>query len=118
MHAGYAIRFSLSIVANLLVTELTLKDMATISGLGEDMNIAKVEALECVQEMNLILKNHHYERTLAYNIFYAAYLNMKLDNLGMAREMLARFHATGVDIKHYTLAVQKLYEEVKKSVAR
>lgn len=92
------------------------EEMDTISGLNEDVNIAIAEALECVQEMNQMLKKHHYERTLAYYIFYAAYLNMKLDNKGVAREMLARFHATGVDIKHYTLAVQKLYEEVKRGV--
>ena len=92
---------------------LTPAEVIAISGLDEDMNLAKAEAMESVQEMVQILKQHHYERTLAYNIFYAAYLNMELENKGIAREMLARFHATGVDIKHYTLAVQRLYEEVK-----
>ena len=41
---------------------------------------------------------------------------MKLENKAMAKQMLARFHATGVDIKHYTLAVQELYDEVKKNL--
>lgn len=95
---------------------LSTEETAAINNLDDDMNIARAEALVCVQEMSQILKSHHYERTLAYNIFYAAYLNMKLDNKGIAREMLARFHATGVDIKHYTLAVQELYAEVAKAL--
>ena len=83
----------------------------------EDMDVAEREAIECVQEMDQILKKHHYERTMAYNIFYAAYLNMKLNNMGMAREMMARFHDTGVDIRHYTLGVQRLYDEVVEALA-
>lgn len=83
----------------------------------EEMLLARTEAMECVQEVNQMLKEHDYNRTLAYYIFYAAYLNMKLDNRGMAKEMLARFHATGVDVKHYTLAVQELYKTTKKELA-
>ena len=76
----------------------------------EEMILAKTEAIECVQELNQTLKRHDYNRTLAYYIFYAAYLNMKLDDRIMAKQMLARFHTTGVDIRHYTLAVQELYK--------
>ena len=76
----------------------------------EEIILAKTEAIECVQEINQTLKRHDYNRTLAYYIFYAAYLNMKLDDRIMAKQMLARFHATGVDIRHYTLAVQELYK--------
>lgn len=83
----------------------------------KDMDVAEREAIECVQEMDQVLKKHHYERTMAYNIFYAAYLNMKLNNMGMAREMMARFHDTGVDIRHYTLGVQRLYDEVVAALA-
>ena len=79
----------------------------------EEMDLAEEEAVESVQEINHLLKKHHYERTLAYDIYYAAYLNMKLNNKIMAKQMLARFHATGVDIKHYTLSIQKQYEELK-----
>ena len=79
----------------------------------EELYFAQVEAVECVQEINQTLKMHHYDRTLAYVIFYAAYLNMKLNDQIMAKQMLVRFHATGVDIKHYTIAVQKLYEDLK-----
>lgn len=76
----------------------------------EEMILAKTEAIECVQEINQTLKRHDYNRTLAYYIFYAAYLNMKMDDRIMAKQMLARFHATGVDIRHFTLAIQELYK--------
>ena len=82
----------------------------------EEMLLAKKDAIECVQEINQTLKRHDYNRTLAYYIFYAAYLNMKLEGRIMAKEMLARYHATGVDIRHFTLAVQKLYKYVEKEL--
>ena len=84
----------------------------------EEMLLAKAEAIECVQEINQILKKHEYNRTLAYYIFYAAYLNMKLDDRITAKQMLARYHATGVDIKHFTLAVQELYKTTVKELAK
>ena len=34
----------------------------------------------------------------------------------MAKEMLARYHATGVDIRHFSLAVQDLYKYVEKDL--
>lgn len=82
----------------------------------EEMLIAKKDAIECVQEVNQTLKRHDYNRTLAYYIFYAAYLNMKLEDRIMAKEMLARYHATGVDIRQFTLAVQELYKYVGKEL--
>ena len=82
----------------------------------EEMLLAKKDAIECVQEINQTLKRHNYNRTLAYYIFYAAYLNMKLEDRIMAKEMLARYHATGVDIRHFTLAVQELYKHVEKEL--
>lgn len=82
----------------------------------EEMLLAKKDAIECVQEINQTLKRHDYNRTLAYYIFYAAYLNMKLEDRIMAKEMLARYHATGVDIRHFTLAVQELYKYVGKEL--
>ena len=82
----------------------------------EEMLLAKTDAIECVQEINQTLKRHDYNRTLAYYIFYAAYLNMKLEDRIMAKEMLARYHATGVDIRHFTLAVQELYKHVVKEL--
>lgn len=112
--ADEMVAFREDIIAFKNEKNLTPEEQEAINNLSDDeMNIAKDESMESVQEMSQILKKHHYERTLAYNIFYAAYLNMKLDNKGMAKEMLVRFHATGVDIKHYTLAVQKLYDELK-----
>ena len=81
-----------------------------------EMLLAKKDAIECVQEINQTLKRHDYNRTLAYYIFYAAYLNMKLEDRIMAKEMLARYHATGVDIRHFTLAVQELYKYVGKEL--
>lgn len=89
-------------------TEEEEQALKTVS--DEEMFLAKVEAIECIQEVNQILKKYDYNRTMAYYIFYAAYLNMKLDDKIIAKQMLARFHATGVDIKHYTLAVQQLYK--------
>ena len=82
----------------------------------EEMLLAKKDAIECVQEINQTLKRHDYNRTLAYYFFYAAYLNMKLEDRIMAKEMLARYHATGVDIRHFTLAVQELYKYVEKEL--
>lgn len=82
----------------------------------EEMILAKMDAIECVQEINQTLKRHDYNRTLAYYIFYAAYLNMKLEDRIMAKEMLARYHATGVDIRQFTLAVQELYKYVEKEL--
>lgn len=82
----------------------------------EEMILAKTDAIECVQEINQTLKRHDYNRTLAYYIFYAAYLNMKLEDRIMAKEMLARYHATGVDIRQFTLAVQELYKYVGKEL--
>ena len=82
----------------------------------EEMLLAKKDAIECVQEINQTLKRHDYNRTLAYYIFYAAYLNMKLEDRIMAKEMLARYHATGVYIRHFTLAVQELYKYVGKEL--
>ena len=82
----------------------------------EEMLLAKKDAIECVQEINQTLKRHDYNRTLAYYIFYAAYLNMKLEDRIMAKEMLARYHATGVDIRQFTLAVQELYKYVGKEL--
>ena len=97
---------------------MTPQEQEAVGNLSdEDMDVAEREAIACVQEMDQILKKHHYERTMAYNIFYAAYLNMKLNNMGMAREMMARFHDTGVDIRHYTLGVQRLYDEVVAALA-
>ena len=82
----------------------------------EEMLLAKKDAIECVQEINQTLKRHDYNRTLAYYIFYAAYLNMKLEDRIMAKEILARYHATGVDIRQFTLAVQELYKYVGKEL--
>lgn len=82
----------------------------------EEMLLAKKDAIECVQEINQTLKRHDYNRTLAYYIFYAAYLNMKLEDRIMAKEMLARYHDTGVDIRQFTLAVQELYKYVGKEL--
>ena len=82
----------------------------------EEILLAKKDAIECVQEINQTLKRHDYNRTLAYYIFYAAYLNMKLEDRIMAKEMLARYHATGVDIRQFTLAVQELYKYVGKEL--
>lgn len=98
---------------------LTTAELAAISKVNEEeTNLAVEEAVECVQEINQSLKKHHYERTLAYYIFYAAYLNMKLENRIIAKQMLARFHNTGVDIRNYTLPVQRLYDEVKMYLAQ
>lgn len=83
----------------------------------EEMILAKTDAIECVQEINQTLKCHDYNRALAYYIFYASYLNMKLEDRIMAKEMLARYHATGVDIRHFTLAVQQLYKITVKELA-
>ena len=82
----------------------------------EELDLAKTEAIECVQEINQTLKSHDYNRTLAYYIFYASYLNLKLEDRIMAKEMLARSHATGVDIRHFSLAVQDLYKYVEKDL--
>ena len=93
---------------------LTPAEQIAISKVKDkEMDLAEEETVESVQEINHLLKKHHYERTMAYHIYYAAYLNMKLNNKIMAKQMLARFHATGVDIKHYTLSIQKQYEELK-----
>lgn len=98
---------------------LTTAELAAISKVNEEeTNLAVEEAVECVQEINQSLKKHHYERTLAYYIFYAAYLNMKLENRIIAKQMLARFHNTGVNIRNYTLPVQRLYDEVKMYLAQ
>lgn len=98
---------------------LTTAELAAISNVNEEeTNLAVEEAVECVQEINQSLKKHHYERTLAYYIFYAAYLNMKLENRTIVKQMLARFHNTGVDIRNYTLPVQRLYDEVKMYLAQ
>ena len=93
------------------------EEQALNSVSDEEMFLAKVEAIECIQEVNQILKKYEYNRTLAYYIFYAAYLNMKLDDKIIAKQMLARYHATGVDIKHFTLAVQQLYKITVKELA-
>lgn len=82
----------------------------------EEMFLARADAIECVQEINQTLKKHDYNRTLAYYIFYAAYLNLKLNDRITAKQMLARYHATGVDIKHFTLAVQELYKTTMKEL--
>ena len=84
----------------------------------EEMLLAKADAIECVQEINQTLKKHNYNRTLAYYIFYAAYLNMKLGDRIIAKQMLARYHTTGVDIKHFTLAVQELYKTTVTELAK
>lgn len=95
-------------------TEEEIKVLGELS--DEEMLLAKKDAIESVQEINQTLKRHDYNRTLAYYIFYAAYLNMRLDDRIMAKEMLARYHATGVDIRHFTLAVQELYKHVEKEL--
>lgn len=92
------------------------EEKALIELSDEEMLLAKKDAIECVQEINQTLKRHDYNRTLAYYIFYAAYLNMKLEDRIMAKEMLARYHATGVDIRQFTLAVHELYKYVEKEL--
>ena len=93
------------------------EEQALNSVSDEEMLLAKVDAIECIQEVNQILKKYDYNRTLAYYIFYAAYLNMKFNDKIIAKQMLARYHATGVDIKHFTLAVQQLYKITVKELA-
>jgi len=83
---------------------------------NEDLEMAQIEAFECAHELNQELKKCNYDRTMAYYIVYAAYLNLKIGNMAMSRQMLTRFHTIGVDIRHYTLAVQRQYEEVRKAV--
>ncbi len=96
----------------------TMEEEQAIKAISdEEMLLAKAGAIECVQEINQILKSHDYNRTLAYYIFYAAYLNLKLGDRIIAKQMLARYHATGVDIKHFTLAVQQLYKITVKELA-
>lgn len=63
------------------------------------------------------LRQNDYNRSLAYYIFYQSYFNFKVGNIENARYALHKFEDTNVSINNFTIAIQKLYEQVKTGVA-
>lgn len=64
------------------------------------------------EKIGYILKSYDYEPSLAYYIFYYAYFQKYLGNKGTARYALDKFRRTGVDIKNFSVVIQRLYVEV------
>ena len=64
------------------------------------------------EQIGYILKSYDYEPSLAYYIFYYAYFQKYLGNVDAARYALDKFRRTGIDIKNFSVAIQRLYEEV------
>lgn len=67
------------------------------------------------EQIGYILKSYDYEPSLAYYIFYYAYFQKYLGNMGTARYALDKFRRTGVDIKNFSVVIQRLYVEVSES---
>lgn len=63
-----------------------------------------------------VLRENDYNRSLAYYIFYQSYFNFKVGNIENARYALHKFEDTNVSIQNFTIAIQKLYQQVKDGV--
>lgn len=64
------------------------------------------------EQIGYILKNYDYEPSLAYYIFYYAYFQKYLGNMGIARYAMEKFEESRIDIKNFSVAIQRLYEEM------
>lgn len=69
-----------------------------------------------MEKINAILRANHYNRSMAYYIFYQSYFNYKLGNIDNAQYALHKFHGTNVSIKNFTVAIQSLYQQVVKGL--
>ena len=63
-----------------------------------------------------VLRDNGYNRSLAYYIFYQSYFNYKVGNIENARYALHKFEDTNVSIQNFTIAIQKLYQQVKDGI--
>ena len=69
-----------------------------------------------METIDNILRDNHYNRSLAYYIFYQSYFNFKIGNIENARYALRKFEDTNVSINNFTIAIQDLYQQVKENI--
>ena len=67
---------------------------------------------EYTNTISEVISKYDYDRTLAYDIFYLSYFQNYLGNDDAARYALEKFKKTGISINNFTVAVQRLYEEL------
>lgn len=65
-----------------------------------------------VREIEEVIRNNEYNRTLAYYIFYLAYFQYRLGNKDAAILALHKFRETKVSIRNFTIAIQRLYQKM------
>lgn len=75
------------------------------------------KAVTMLTEMDSILSGKDDDISIAYYILYASYFHRLMKDQTKALYYFKRFEATGVDIKNFTLAIQKIYTDLKIKVA-
>lgn len=93
------------VLADDIIDCIKKKDLGTKVSYVDDIR-------DYTEQIGSILKGYDYDPSLAYYIFYYAYFQKYMGNMDAARYALEKFRGTGVDIKNFSVAVQRLYEEV------
>lgn len=93
------------VLADDIIDCIKKKDLGTKVSYVDDIR-------DYTEQIGSILKGYDYDPSLAYYIFYYAYFQKYMGNMDAARYALEKFRGTGVDIKNFSVAVQRLYEDV------
>lgn len=80
-------------------------------------DIYRDNAIEGLTKMDCILSDKENYISLAYYILYASYFHHLMNDQTKALYYFKKFEATGVSIKNFSLAVEKIYTDLKIKVA-
>lgn len=80
-------------------------------------NVYQDKAMGMLSEMDGILTEKEYDISLAYYLLYASYFHHLMNDQTKALFYFKKFEATGVSIKNFGLAIEKIYTNLKIEVA-
>ena len=75
------------------------------------------KAIEMLSEMDGILAEKVDDISLAYYLLYASYFHHLMNDQTKSLFYFKKFEATGVSVKNFTLAIEKIYNNLKIKVA-
>lgn len=80
-------------------------------------NVYQDKAMGMLSEMDGILTGKEDDISLAYYLLYASYFHHLMNDQTKALFYFKKFEATGVNIKNFALAIEKIYTNLKMEVA-
>lgn len=81
-------------------------------GEGENIEHLLYEAKNILDDIGVTLKKHQYDKSFAYEILFAAFFQLQLNNMGEAKFLLQKFKDSGANIMQFSLSLQKQYHEL------